>query len=116
MADVGNANRPGGDSAALRRTSFKSHGTLKLTGGFGKMSAEDMEELINRILSEKGLIVSMLATNNLVDKFARHESSVAELRATMTTHEKGLMQLTNMLGSNKTVLKMDLDGLRTDLT
>lgn len=71
---------------------------------------------MNRLLSEKGVIVTTLAVKDLVEKFARHESSVANLRDTLATHEKGLMQLTEMLGSNKTMLKMDLDALKNDFS
>ena len=75
----------------------------------------EIEELLDRKLSEKGVIVAMLSVKDLTEKFSRHEANMTELRELLEHQQKGLVQMTDKIGNHKTVINMEQENLREDL-
>ena len=75
----------------------------------------EIEEIIDRKLSEKGVIVAMLSVKDLTEKFSRHEANMTELRELLEHQQKGLVQMTDKIGNHKTVINMEQENLREDL-
>ena len=74
-------NAAGGLASAKRRQSLLSGHN----GGNKGINLSEVEELFSRMLSEKGIIVSMITVKDLVEKFARHETKVDDLREMLDT-------------------------------
>ena len=64
-----------GDTSSARRLSVS--GSRRNTI-FGKsLGAAEVEDIIGRVLSERGVVMSLITLKELVEKFGRHEQNIA---------------------------------------
>ena len=107
------ANDDDGDDDE-KSTKLKNRSSLS-GFAFGANMMGEIEELLDRKLSEKGVIVAMLSVKDLTEKFSRHETNMTELREQLEHQQKGLVQMTDMIGNHKTVINMEQENLREDI-
>ena len=78
-----------GDTSSARRVSASGSRRGTLFGRSMGMGTENVEEIVGRVLSERGVVLSLITVKDLVEKFGRHEQSIGELYEKTAKLEKG---------------------------
>ena len=97
---------------SVRQSAQRSASRLTNRGGISNV---DIENTVMRVLSEKGVTLAVITVKDLSERFAKHEARLSETRQIVDKHERGLVQLTETVGSNKTGLREEIYEVRNEL-